>query len=203
MGNYCCFGHEQEPLQLPPRPSHPYDPPRPYNEIWPPQQPLRSLRQQLHWPQLDELPGASPGASPGEDLELAAATRMKDFTFDGQNFDAKVIDVYDGDTIRIIFRLDGKLVQFVARMAGYDSPEMKPLKSNPNRDAEKAAAIIAKNALSGRIINKVVQVYCGTFDKYRRILVTIFINGENINEWMLKNKFGYPYQGGTKVPFSE
>jgi len=142
------------------------------------------------------------------DDELLRAALADDFSFDGQRFLAKVVDVYDGDTLRVTFRYGGRLVQYRARMAGYDSPEMKPPRSKPNRENEIAAARAAKAALERRVRDRLVTVACGPFDKYGRILVTIYDsaaaggeNGENINEWMVSSGHGVPYEGGSKAPF--
>ena len=63
------------------------------------------------------------------------------FTLDKKVFDAKIVNVYDGDTCYAVFMLYNTPVKFKIRMNGYDSPEMKPLLSNPNRDKEKELAI--------------------------------------------------------------
>lgn len=124
-----------------------------------------------------------------------------DFSYDGHTCLAKVVDVYDGDTIRIAFIYNGIKIQYKSRMAGFDSPEMKPLLSKPNREIEKAAAIVARDALRGKILNQVVNVKCGKFDKYGRVLITVHLYGENINQWMLANGYGVPYNGGTKPTY--
>ena len=36
------------------------------------------------------------------------------------------------------------------------------------------------------------------FDKYGRILVNVYKNKIDINQWMINNGYGYPYFGGTK-----
>jgi len=159
-----------------------------------------------------------------EDQELAAATLQKhDFSFEGHRFLAKVPEggIYDGDTLRVVFRfplntIDGRgpLMQWRARMAGYDSPEMKPSLKLANRGAEITAAHAAKDALT-TLVNAngdgLVWIECGPFDKYGRPLVTMYTragpslaeNGTNINAWMMANGHGVPYDGGTKKTFAE
>jgi len=139
---------------------------------------------------------------------LLAVKKAQDFSFNGQRFLARIVDYYDGDTIRCAFAINQDIVQYRSRMAGYDSPEMKPLKTNINRDVEKQAAIIARDALISKINDKLVYIECGHFDKYGRLLVTVYArnghkNGENINTWMIKNNYGTPYTGGKKIPFSD
>lgn len=167
---------------------------------------------------IDELVAAvpdadAPSAAPAEgpDADLINATRGEDFSFEGQRFVAKVVDVYDGDTVRVRFydrpRPAGQLVQYRARMAGYDSPEMRPPKASPSRQAEIKAAHAARDALAGRLAEIrphpwVVEIECGAFDKYGRLLVTVYAAGENLNEWMVQNGHGVPYDGGTKAQFA-
>lgn len=139
-----------------------------------------------------------------EDIEtkLLQTTCGHDFTFAGNRFLAKVVDCYDGDTIRVAFEYCNNIIQYKARMAGYDSPEMKPLKSNLNREAEKKAAIDAKTALLTKINNELVYIECGEFDKYGRILITVYTrDGENINSWMMTQGYGTPYNGEKKTQF--
>jgi endonuclease YncB( thermonuclease family) len=133
------------------------------------------------------------------DPELEQQIWGADFSYKDLVCEAKVVDVYDGDTIRVTFLHNGEFQQWKSRMMGYDSPEMKPRKDNPNRYAEKRAALAAKQALETKIGNQVVIIHCGTLDKYGRLLITVFTKeGENVNEWMLKAGHGYAYGGGTK-----
>ena len=156
------------------------------------------------------FPPAAGAAATDEAQQLALATRGEDFSFANQRFLAKVVEYYDGDTVRVVFNFGGRRIQYRARMVGYDSPEMKPLKSNPNREAEKAAANAARSALIAKVAEgskeDLVFIECGEFDKYGRVLVTMFTragakNGENVNAWMVANDFGTPYDGGTKKAF--
>ena len=57
-----------------------------------------------------------------------------------------MIDVYDGDTCKVVFDLNGCLNKWNVRMEGYDSPEMRISKNDPDRDQRKKP-IEAKNIL--------------------------------------------------------
>ena len=57
----------------------------------------------------------------------------------------KVVNVYDGDTCKVVFRLNNQIHRWNIRMDGYDTPEMRPSKSKPNRDEEIKAAKAAKS----------------------------------------------------------
>ena len=89
-------------------------------------------------------------------------------------------------------------------MNGYDSPEMRVSKSNPRRDVIKQKAILARDYLT-RLVkneNQLVYIKCGEFDKYGRLLGTLYINKNDyvsVNELMIENGHGYSYFGGTKI----
>jgi endonuclease YncB( thermonuclease family) len=149
--------------------------------------------------------GAPPGfgQSVADEAILRAVRLGPDFSFAGFACLAKVVEYYDGDTVRIAFIPAGAAapVQYKARMLGYDSPELHPLMSRANRVAEKKAAERAREALHAKVgAEGLVWVKCGKFDKYGRVLVTMFdrATGEDLNQWMLANGYGVPYDGGTR-----
>ena len=125
------------------------------------------------------------------------------FTFSGKTFIAKPCHIYDGDTFSIIFRYNNEYIKYKCRCIGYDSPEMKPLKSNPNRDVEKALAIKSRDRfieLLNKHHTKLIKVECLEFDKYGRLLINAWnmIDSKSINEIMIEEGYGKKYDGGTK-----
>lgn len=109
-------------------------------------------------------------------------------SFESQVVLAKCVKVYDGDTIHVVFRLHGELIRFKCRMTGYDSPELN------SKDADtKAAAFFARDRLAERILDKNIECHFGKFEKYGRLLVTVYYKGENINNWMLDHGYGVVY----------
>ena len=129
--------------------------------------------------------------------------KMPNFSFIGQNFIGIPANVYDGDTLSILFVYNGIPVKYRCRANGYDSPEMKPLLSNPNRIKEKELANSAKKRfieLLTKQPDKNIFIKCHEFDKYGRLLVDIWngVDTESINTMMINEGYGKPYQGGTK-----
>ena len=62
--------------------------------------------------------------------------------------------------------------------------------------------------LSKLVMNEAQLVYikCGEFDKYGRLLGTLFLNEKDtksVNQIMIDNGHGYKYDGGTKKNFNE
>ena len=50
---------------------------------------------------------------------------INDFTLGGQRCYAKVTQVLDGDSIRLVFRYRGEFVRFLCRMSGYNAAETR------------------------------------------------------------------------------
>lgn len=126
------------------------------------------------------------------------------FSLDGQIKLCKVVDIYDGDSCKVVFNHNGHINKWNIRMNRYDSPEMKPSKSLENRLEIKERAIESKNYLKSLIYNspeQLVYLKCGGFDKYGRLLGDIFINKYDeitVNQQMIDKNYGYAYHGGTK-----
>ena len=126
------------------------------------------------------------------------------FTLEGQTKLCKVVDIYDGDTCRVVFNHNGCINKWNVRMNGYDSPEMRPSRSLPNREEIKKKAVESKEFLRSLVANsaeQLVYVKCGGFDKYGRLLGELYVNLEDeksVNQQMIDNGHGYEYHGGTK-----
>ena len=126
------------------------------------------------------------------------------FEFVGYTTFCKVIKVYDGDTVTIAIKFKGKFYREQCRLAGIDAPELKT-----KDQEEKRLAIAAKLYLEGLVLNKVVKIKCGEWEKYGRLLGTLYIRDEksrflgfgyniNVNQVMIGKRHAKPYDGGTK-----
>lgn len=120
------------------------------------------------------------------------------FSFEGLECPAKVVKVYDGDTIHIAFFYHNQLVKIRGRMTGYDSAEMRPNRAEAHREQIIAKAIQARDTLNQLIGNQLVFVKFGKFEKWGRPLITIYHQGRNINQYMVNIGMGIAYSGGTK-----
>ena len=114
----------------------------------------------------------------------------------------------DGDTVdAAMYHKDTKKIfKYRIRLYGIDTPEKKPLKSNPDREQEIAASKMSTRAMTTKMQenNNLVVVQLYKPDKYGRILGTFYgKNGENINDWMVKQGHAIAYFGRTKKSFSE
>ena len=107
-------------------------------------------------------------------LKQATFDNTPTYSLKGIRTRCKVVEVYDGDTLWIVISLHGSLYKYKIRMLGYDSPEMKPLLSQANRDLEIQAAVRAKEHLIGLLNGKEVVVEFMEYDKYGRPLAKLY-----------------------------
>lgn len=122
-------------------------------------------------------------------------------SLNGQNFYGKVIDVYDADTITIVFPFEKKPYKVKCRLSGIDSPEIRT-----TNDKEKQAAIIARDWLRNKILNKKLWFECSDFDKYGRVLIKIYMKQSDvlsINQELINMNFAYNYDGNKKRKFND
>ena len=124
------------------------------------------------------------------------------FSFKDKKCYAKIYDIYDGDTFKIIFFHRFKFIKIKCRAFGYDSPEMKPRKDLPDREKEIKLAKEAKEYLSKLCNNHNNMVFMEAldFDKYGRLLVKIYSPDKKIyyNQMMIDNTASKEYFGGKK-----
>lgn len=141
-----------------------------------------------------------------EDCQLleCQTTKTAKFTLKGHKTYAKCVYVYDGDTVHVVFKMPGMggdtCFKWVIRMNGIDTPEMKS-----KNIGEKKAAIVARDYLRSLILDKVVIVDCGDFDKYGRLLGEIYLEGneKSLSQMMIDGGYAKAYDGGTKEGFAE
>lgn len=150
---------------------------------------------------------------------------IPEFSLCGLTLKGKIVEVYDGDTCKIVLPLQSTLYKFTCRLNGIDSPEMKPRKDKPNRDNEILLAKKARQEFLKLIVpdnktfdnydikkenicnelekNKnLVVVKCLEFDKYGRLLVELFSSEsetKSFNNILIEKNLCVSYDGGTKI----
>ena len=128
---------------------------------------------------------------------------IKQLSLENEDKIGKVVSVYDGDTIKVVFPLNNKLYKWNCRLGRIDTPELR------TKDlTEKKYGYVVRDKLREKILNKVVKIKCGDFDKYGRLLGELFIKNDNeeeesVNQWLIDNKYAFEYDGGTKKSWSE
>lgn len=153
---------------------------------------------------LDEPPLAN---SCVQDFVQGMEDKIPYFSFAGLEVDAKIVSVYDGDTFTAVFPYRGQLIKYRVRGYGYDTPEMKPPRNQENREAEKAAAVTARQHfldLCGKSPDGLVQLHLKEFDKYGRLLAVLYnkVDSTSINDMMIASGHAVAYDGGTKLKYT-
>ena len=115
------------------------------------------------------------------------------FTLNGYVTEAKVVRVYDGDTVQVVFKYFEKYYKWIGRIAHVDTPELR----TKNLE-EKKKGYEVRDKLRELILDKVVQIHCQEFDKYGRLLLNIQIGDIKVDEWLITNGYAKKYEGGTK-----
>jgi len=120
----------------------------------------------------------------------------------------KVLRVVDGDTVDSAMGSyeNHKVFKYRVRLYGIDTPEKKPLKTNPNREREIEAAKRSTKAMVDKLqeSNNMVTILFYKNDKYGRLMGTLYDRkGEDINQWMIKQGYAVPYFGKTKKAFED
>ena len=117
------------------------------------------------------------------------------FSLEGQTKEAKVVSVYDGDTIKIVFPIHNTLYKWSCRLEHVDTPELRT-----RCIAEKKYGYHVRDALREKILGKMVTIKCGEFDKYGRLLAEIYTpeSETSVNDWLINQGYAFYYDGGTK-----
>jgi endonuclease YncB( thermonuclease family) len=120
------------------------------------------------------------------------------FTLTDSFVEGKIVDVYDGDTVKIVLNLpiNAQYFRWNCRLSGINTPEIRTKNLK-----EKEFGLLVRDKLKERIENKILLIKCGEFDKYGRLLVEIYENNGqlfSINNWLIENNYAKPYDGGTK-----
>jgi len=146
-----------------------------------------------------------PPATSFEGFENPLEIQLQNSTYDNTvpfmpNFTrAKVVRVYDGDTVHVAAIVNGGVHRFMIRAYGYDSPEKRTKNSK-----EKEAGLAAMNVMIKRVEGKIIQIKILPIkEKFGRLLAILSDEQGDINEWMIKNGYGKPYFGGHKEEFED
>lgn len=125
------------------------------------------------------------------------------FTMNGTERWCKVIQVYDGDTVNIVFvEKSGELRHHKLRLFGIDSPELKPSKNLENRDVVISKAQMARDFLCALILDRIVYVRFKNEEKFGRMMGDIFLSENpsdvSVNRLLVDSGHAVEYFGGKK-----
>lgn len=171
-----------------------------------------------------------------EDQEKLLIEKLKNydistkyFSLDGVNTFGRLVDIYDGDTLKIILPVMDNYYKFDIRLKGIDTCEIKSHNIENKNKGLKARKRICEmvEEMWGNYSESpytfetkkdiheylketvcIVFVKCCEFDKYGRLLADVYINYNNVNpksisEILLDEKLAYQYDGGKKLTEDE
>ena len=122
------------------------------------------------------------------------------FTMEGCEVTGKVVKVYDADTVTLEFPIplfkDSPVYKWSCRIVGIDTAEMRD-----KRPHFKAHAIAARDLVREMIMDKEVRVELGGFDKYGRVLATVYEpeDDASIADVLVAEGWALPYDGKAKA----
>ncbi len=150
-------------------------------------------------------------------------TTTPEFSLAGHQTYARLLSVYDGDTMTCVLPFLGKYFQFSIRLAGIDTCEMRSKHPINKELAIKARDRIVSLATqnqgpTGSMTTKkeleafldahvsLVYVHCHESDKYGRILADVRRHPADpwtFQQMLMDEKLAYAYQGDTKLTEEE
>lgn len=140
-----------------------------------------------------------------EDTELqllSAATLVNtpEFGLRGLRMRAKVLNVYDGDTITLGFVFRGEVFRKQCRVKGVDCAEIRT-----RNESEKAVGLRAQIRTRELVSDSIVRVeFDNQEDKYGRLLGVVYIrDGRRLDSVLIEEGLGYAYDGKQKRQFEE
>lgn len=134
------------------------------------------------------------------------------FTFSGQQHRARVIDVYDGDTLSVVMPVGPTFYKFHVRLNGIDTSELKSKGAVKDKALRARSLVLQLLGVPERCYERkasqqyfdtnvvVVTVECFDFEKYGRILANVYPMGsdEHLSTALLRMRLAVPYAGGSK-----
>lgn len=111
---------------------------------------------------------------------------------------ARIEEVYDGDTVKIIVLLADTPLRFSLRILGIDTPELKH--GEGRLPQEHLASVKVRDYVKSLFPTNIAQVRIHDWDKYGgRVLGDLFLpTGENVSEILIKGGWARPYHGEKK-----
>ena len=149
--------------------------------------PLKNINKEPY-PQVNTLSTPIPTNSTGEKQQQSPpeeklCVKCNVLSFEDETYLAYCVKVYDGDTCTLNIKSKIGVHQWRVRMIGFDASELK----TQNKE-EKTHALTCRNTLAELILNKYCIIRCGGWEKYGRLLGTIFIK-QKINDTLQHKEF--------------
>lgn len=134
-------------------------------------------------------------------LEKVKYENIDFFHLNGMECWAKVVKIYDADTVHCVFFINQKAYKFKIRLAEIDTAEKKS-----DDPAEKAWAYQGIKRLTDLVDGKIIYLKCHKWDKYGRLLGELYrddLSEKSFNRILIDEGFGYEYHGGHREEFRD
>lgn len=138
----------------------------------------------------------------------------------------RLVDIYDGDSIKVILPVFGSYYKFTIRLDGIDTCEIRSkdtvLQEYAIKARDRLFELLTNNTPYTKVYTKIdakkdikklldtevylVWVECGNKDKYGRILANIYKDKgstQSMSSILLEEKLAYRYEGKTKLSDDE
>lgn len=136
-----------------------------------------------------------------EKCTFANTSSIDEMIVKGQ-FDAKVLKVYDGDTVWVAYKNERLgYIKTKVRLNRIDAPEIRGHagESSFDKDIRKEKAETSRNVVSELVGGKIVKLIITGLDKYSRILGDILIDEKQWSETNIGSSFKLHEQYEEKV----
>lgn len=133
------------------------------------------------------------------------------FDFKDRKGWVRLLDVYDGDTITVLYKADNTYFKHNVRLLGIDTPEMRGSGAEAGLSAKHELLTLltlddvfmslSKKEIATELLKHPCMIYieCHGYDKYGRILARVF-NRQNldVSKRLIELGFGIEYHGGAR-----
>ena len=121
---------------------------------------------------------------------------IPDVPHQGEFIPARVYNVIDGDSIKVLYRYGKKFHKISIRVNGVDTPEVRK-----GSDLEKEAGAVVGKIVRDLTLDKLVIVKFIEWDKYGgRVVSDVYLpdTQQSLCDYLVENKLGHPYTGKVK-----
>ena len=115
---------------------------------------------------------------------------------------ARIEEIYDGDTVKIIILFGDVPVRLSLRILGVDTPEIKH--GEGRLPEEHVSAVKVRDYMRSLFPKSIAKICIREWDKYGgRVLGELFLEtGENVAEILIHGGWARPYRGEKKKPWT-
>ena len=115
---------------------------------------------------------------------------------------ARIEEIYDGDTVKIIVLFGETPVKLSLRILGIDTPEIKHAEGR--LPEEHAAAVKVRDYMRSLFPKSIAKICIRDWDKYGgRVLGELFLEtGESCSEILIHGRWARPYNGEKQKPWT-